>query len=185
MQYCNIILTPHINPKNIYPMQQSSNSQTTQLSYPPCFRLDTSHQPLNLPNTENHPKHEQDPLPIIDLNRINLDILEEACTDWGIFRLVNHGIPLILLSKLYEHVVKVFEIGFETKQDMFGEISKDVMSYFWGTPALTPGGVALYKDQGVVNYNWVEGLNFVLSQPLNVNLDQYPLIRDTRLALSF
>jgi hypothetical protein len=174
-------------------MQNPSHSQTTPLSYPPCFRPNTpqlSHQ-TNTPHDQKL-ELEHDPLPVIDFQHINLKKLEEACMDWGIFRLVNHDIPLTLMSKVHEHVAKVFDIGFETKQKMFETIPASVLSYFWGTPALTPAGVALYKDgdkqsdQGTISYNWVEGLNYPLSQGyLDFCLDQYPVVRDMRLAFSF
>ncbi|GKA61129.1 gibberellin 2-beta-dioxygenase 8 [Tanacetum coccineum] len=173
-------------------MQNSSHSVTTSLSYPPCFRPN-SPQLSQQPNTPHDQKHEleHDPLPVIDLQHINLKKLEEACKDWGIFRLVNHGIPLTLMSKVHEHVAKVFDIGFETKQNIFESIPASVLSYFWGTPALTPAGVALYKDgdnkqsdQGTISYNWVEGLNYPLSQgSLDFCLDQYPMVRDMRTSL--
>ncbi|XP_071741789.1 gibberellin 2-beta-dioxygenase 8-like [Rutidosis leptorrhynchoides] len=167
-------------------MQMSS--QTILESYPSCFRPNTQQSLLNQTKTNltsyNDVDPKLDPLPVIDLKQFDLIELEQACTDRGIFRLVNHGIPLILLSKLHEHVVKVYELEFEYKKSLFASIPNDVISYFWGTPALTPTGVALYKDQRtVVDYNWVEGLNFPLSQPSHVDLDQHPLVRDMRMLL--
>nr|QCQ83072.1 putative gibberellin 2-beta-dioxygenase 8 [Ambrosia artemisiifolia] len=150
-------------------------------SYPPCFRHQFSDQtPNQLSNNDKNNHEQQDPLPSIDLQQINLKQLESACTDWGIFRLVNHGIPSGLLSELHEHAVKIFELEFESKQRLFESVSSSVMSYFWGTPALTPAGVALRKDEGTVDYNWVEGLNIPLSQPSQVDLVHQPLIRDFR-----
>ncbi|KAK1412752.1 hypothetical protein QVD17_34248 [Tagetes erecta] len=153
-------------------------------SYPPCFRQHFSDQ-INHQSTPNHQNQEEqlqlDPIPLIDLRQINLQKLEQACTDWGIFRLINHSIPVDLLSELHEHTVKVFELGFESKQKLFESIPSSVMSYFWGTPAITPAGVAvaLYKDEGtVVNYNWVEGLNIPVGQ--SSQLHHHPFISDFR-----
>ncbi|KAI3767057.1 hypothetical protein L2E82_17138 [Cichorium intybus] len=79
-------------------------------------------------------------------------------------------------------------MGFESQQKLFGSIPTSALSYFWGTPALTPAGVALYKDdnhqkdQRTMNYNWVEGLNVPLTQPPHLQLDGFPLIRDWRKA---
>ncbi|KAJ0902172.1 putative gibberellin 2-beta-dioxygenase [Helianthus annuus] len=158
-------------------MQQFSHS------YPPCFRHQFSDQPTDeLSDNDNHHTHEQDPLPSIDLHQINLKKLEEACTDWGIFRLVNHGIPSGLLSELHKHAVQLFGLKFESKQKLFESVPLSAMSYFWGTPAITPAGVplALCKEKGIVNYNWVEGLNIPLSQPSKVDLVHQPLLRDFR-----
>ncbi|KAM0044715.1 putative gibberellin 2-beta-dioxygenase [Helianthus debilis subsp. tardiflorus] len=163
-------------------MQQFSHS------YPPCFRHQFSDQLTDeLSGNDNHHTHEQDPLPSIDLHQLNLKKLEEACTDWGIFRLVNHGIPSGLLSELYEHAARMFGLEFESKQKLFESVPLSAMSYFWGTPAVTPAGVplALCKEKGIVNYNWVEGLNIPLSQPSKVDLVHQPLLRDFRLVSLF
>ncbi|KAI3760397.1 hypothetical protein L1987_50792 [Smallanthus sonchifolius] len=158
--------------------------QTISESYPPCFRPNTQQFSDQIHNeVAGNDDHQQDPLPLIDLQQINLQKLEEACTDWGIFRLANHGIPPDLLSDLHEHAVRVFELGFESKQTLFESIPSSAISYFWGTPALTPAGVALYKDQGTLNYNWVEGLNIPLSQPSLVDLHHHPLLSDFRMLL--
>lgn len=167
-----------LNPNS---MQQSPSPQ----SYPPCFR------PNHLSDQIHHNhvaeiKHEQeDPLPVIDLGRIDLWKLNEACTDWGIFRLINHGIPSTLLSELHEHTVRVFDLGFESKRSLFASIPTSAISYFWGTAALTPAGDALYKgsnhENDSKNHNWVEGLNVPLGQSSQVQLHQHPLLHDFRI----
>lgn len=171
-------------------MRKSSlNPQAIPESYPPCFRPNTQQSSEQDVDKLDDQENEEDRIPVIDLRRMDLEKLEDACTDWGIFRLINHGIPLTLLSELHEHAVRVFEMGFESKQTLFGSIPTSALSYFWGTPALTPAGVALYKDsndqkdRGIVNYNWVEGLNVPLSQPTHLQLDQHPLLRDLRILL--
>ncbi|XVE79379.1 hypothetical protein DITRI_Ditri14bG0053800 [Diplodiscus trichospermus] len=98
-----------------------------------------------------------DPIPVLDLQSLSLDKVGDVCKDWGLFRLVNHGIPLNLLSKLEDHAKKLFSLSFESKQALL----TSPMSYFWGTPALTPSGTAL---RGALNINWLEGLNVPLSQ---------------------
>ncbi|KAL4558371.1 hypothetical protein LXL04_036570 [Taraxacum kok-saghyz] len=169
---------------------QKSSLQVPQ-SYPPCFRPNTQQSSDQILDKCDDRENEEDPFPVIDLRRIDLEKLEDACTDWGLFRLVNHDIPLTLLSELHEHATRVFEMGFESKQTLFESIPTSVLSYFWGTPALTPAGAALYKDnnhqkekdQGAVNYNWVEGLNVPLSQSTQLPLDQHPLLRDLKILL--
>lgn len=169
--------------------KSSSDPQAIPDSYPPCFRPNTQQYSPQIVDKLDDRENEEDPLPVIDLRSIDLEKLEDACTDWGIFRLINHGIPLNLLSELHEHAARIFEMGFESKQKLFGSIPTSALSYFWGTPALTPAGVALYKDdnhqkdKGTVNYNWVEGLNVPLTQPPHLQLDGHPLIRDLRILL--
>ncbi|GFY99335.1 2-oxoglutarate (2OG) and Fe(II)-dependent oxygenase superfamily protein [Actinidia rufa] len=66
-------------------------------SYPPLFRPNTT--ALNGPDPNNlhtpDPEPNPDPLPVIDLECLSRDDerpkLAQACQDWGIFRLVNHG----------------------------------------------------------------------------------------------
>ncbi|KAL8225136.1 hypothetical protein R6Q57_017693 [Mikania cordata] len=181
-------IASHLQPPTVPHINPSSMQQLFPESYPPCFRLNTQllsdqiavKQPVN-----GDERKYEDPLPLIDLQQINLQKLEEACTDWGIFRLINHGIPTELLSELHQHAVKVFELGFELKRTLFESIPSSAMSYFWGTPAITPAGDALtlYKDQGTVNYNWVEGLNIPVSQSSQVDHVHHPLLRDFRLLL--
>ncbi|XWS52974.1 hypothetical protein CRYUN_Cryun11dG0118100 [Craigia yunnanensis] len=134
-------------------------------SYPPVFRQlygapqiselknysmeDTTQDSVSIPLV--------DPIPQVDLQCLSLDKLGEACKDWGLFRLDNHGIPPSLLSKLQDQAKMLFSLSFESKQALL----TSPMSYFWGTPALTPSGAAL---RGALNINWLEGLNVPLSQ---------------------
>jgi len=131
-------------------------------SYPPVFRQqyigiqqnsgldDTTEQIQEVVN--------DDAIPVLDFQCLDLGKLQEACEDWGLFRLVNHGIPLTLMSQLRDHSRNLFSLTFESKQELF----TNPMSYFWGTTALTPTGAAL--SIGPQNINWVEGLNIPLSQ---------------------
>lgn len=124
-------------------------------SYPPLFR-----QPIQSIDPDDSIKEisDSDYLPLIDLECLNLDTLDDACKDWGLFRLVNHGVPITLLNQLEDHARKLFSLSFESKKAVF----VNPISYFWGTPALTASGEAL--SRGPQNVNWVEGFNVPLSQ---------------------
>ena len=117
------------------------------------------------------------PLPVMDLECMEMEKLGEVCREWGIFRLVNHGIPLSLLSQLEDHAKRLFGLPFESKEAVF----TTPVSYFWGTPALTKSGVAL--SQTPQNVNWVEGFNVPLSQ-LPLLQTQDPIIASFRYILS-
>ncbi|KAI4357563.1 hypothetical protein L6164_001503 [Bauhinia variegata] len=130
-------------------------------SYPPPFRHQNSqtHYPDQV-NSLSDP----DPIPVIDLDGLNQNLdepkkLEEACREWGLFRLANHGIPLTLLSQLHDLAKEIFSISFESKQ---ASTANSPISYFWGTAALTPKGTALAR--GSQSINWLEGFNIPLSQ---------------------
>lgn len=143
-------------------------------SYPPPFR-----QPPQNSQSENYTTttttitntqlKDSDFIPIIDLQCLNQleneqQYFEDACKNWGLFRLVNHGVPPTLLSQLQDHAKKLFSLSFESKQALF----TSPLSYFWGTPALTPSGAALSSQ----NINWVEGLNVPLCQLSQIQTPQ-------------
>ncbi|XP_061374763.1 gibberellin 2-beta-dioxygenase 8-like [Gastrolobium bilobum] len=129
-------------------------------SYPPILRHPHHHyQPPNPdPVNNNDPIQDPDPVPVIDLQCLDQDKnkFDEACKDWGLFRLVNHGVPLTLLKQLQDLAKELFSMSFESKQDA---CTASPVAYFWGTPALTPSGTALTGD-----INLVEGFNVPLSQ---------------------
>ncbi|KAK6938087.1 Non-hem dioxygenase N-terminal domain [Dillenia turbinata] len=134
---------------------------STYASYPPLFRpLESQTQDAFEPeNTAKQIPNSTDPLPLIDLQCLDPEKLREACTDWGMFRLVNHGIPPTLLEKFQEHTKTIFSIPFESKHALF---KSSVLGYFWGTTVLTQSGVAL--SRGPNNINWLEGIHVPLSQ---------------------
>ncbi|KAF5446706.1 hypothetical protein F2P56_032310 [Juglans regia] len=135
-----------------------SESEVNFDSYPPVFRQLRQHtQNFDTVGAINQVP-DSDPIPVIDLQCLDLEQLGEVCRDWGLFRLVNHGVPPTLLSQLQDHAKKLFSLPFETKQAIFSS----PLSYFWGTPVLTPSGAAL--QIGPQNVNWVEGLNAPLLQ---------------------
>lgn len=131
-------------------------------SYPPPFRsLNNSTQIVDSDEKAN-PVHDlEDPIPLVDLQSLKLGKqLGEACEQWGIFRLVNHGVPPTLLSQLQDHAETFFSLPFESKQSLI----TSPLSYFWGTPALTPTGAALYRKGTLENINLVEGFNVPIAQ---------------------
>ncbi|KAI5408675.1 hypothetical protein KIW84_054492 [Lathyrus oleraceus] len=149
-------------------------------SYPPILRHQNN-QPQNLTNPNNttdpNPIQDSDPVPTIDLKYLNHKNLDEACKEWGLFRLVNHGIPLTLMEQLQDVTIQVFSLSFESKQEACNECP---ITYFWGTPALTPSGKAL--SNGTQNINWVEGFDVPLSK-LEQFQHQVPSLESIRLLL--
>ncbi|KAL1827449.1 hypothetical protein ACET3Z_005861 [Daucus carota] len=111
---------------------------------------------------------DSDNLPVIDFQCINEEKqkLHEACMDWGIFRLVNHGIPSCLLNQLHETSKQLFHYSFEAKQGLF---SNSPITYFRGTPALDSQGRALQPPR---NVECMEGFNVPLNQLLNAHASQ-------------
>ncbi|KAG8484812.1 hypothetical protein CXB51_021537 [Gossypium anomalum] len=124
-------------------------------SYPPLFNQQ-SHQTQIIDIDEPIQDLEDlDLIPIIDLQCLNLDKPEEACKDWGLFRLVNHGIPSKLMTQIQDQAKNLFSLSFEHKQ----AILSNPLSYFWGTTARSISGAALRSPKTI---SWVEVINFPL-----------------------
>ncbi|KAF7816115.1 Gibberellin 2-beta-dioxygenase 8 [Senna tora] len=135
-------------------------------SYPPEFRhLQTSQNPNPNQDTDDvEPDKEADPIP-----------------DWGAFRLINHGIPLSLLSQLEEQAKQLFSKPFEFKQASCSTTNNSPIKYFWGTPALTPSGATTLTH----TINLVEGFNVFLAQlsQFQPHHHQLPLLESFRVVL--
>nr|VDC86486.1 unnamed protein product [Brassica rapa] len=134
-------------------------------SYPPAFRR-VINDGARSATAEIEPVcvHDKDiDIPVIDFECLDKEILTEACRDWGIFRLKNHGVPLPLMSQLQEISESLLSLPFENKQKLFAAVNSP-MSYFWGTPALNRSGDALKRGAQASNASMVEGFNVPLSK---------------------
>ncbi|RDY13507.1 Gibberellin 2-beta-dioxygenase 8, partial [Mucuna pruriens] len=147
-------------------------------SLPPVLRH-LRHAPPSLSGDDGgDPIHEElDPLPAIDLECLTHDKkkLEEACKHWGLFRLVNHGVPSTLLTQLQNQAQQLFSLSFESKH---ASCNASPLSYFSGTPVLTPSGTALTRAPE--NINLLEGFNMPLGQ-LSQFQSQFPVLESFRL----
>ncbi|CAN1354588.1 Gibberellin 2-beta-dioxygenase 8 [Linum perenne] len=87
-----------------------------------------------------------------------MEKLREACREWGIFRVVNHGVPTLLMDQIKSVARDLFSQPFESKRSLFSADGDHATSssYSWGTPALTSSG----RPLSVQEVNWVEGFNF-------------------------
>ncbi|XP_059661984.1 protein DOWNY MILDEW RESISTANCE 6-like [Cornus florida] len=63
-------------------------------------------------------------IPVIDLSGLNgssesrittIQAIDSACVEWGIFRVVNHGIKISLMEEMLEAVVGFFNLSLEEK----------------------------------------------------------------------
>ncbi|KAE8056384.1 hypothetical protein FH972_013162 [Carpinus fangiana] len=157
-------------------MSESEVTMNLELeTYPPLFR-----QLNNQSRTHGkviEPVGEPElPMPVIDLHCLSPEELGGACRDWGLFRLVNHGVPSTLLRQLHEHAKELFSLSFECKKEIFCSPS----SYLWGTTATSTSGAALLT--GPQNIHWVEGFHFPLGQ-LSQLQTQDPTLASFRLLL--
>ncbi|KAL1197230.1 Gibberellin 2-beta-dioxygenase 6 [Cardamine amara subsp. amara] len=136
-----------------------SNSE----SYPPAFRgLTNDGDPPATAEIEPVLIQDKDiQIPVIDLERLDKEILREACREWGIFRLENHGVPLPLMSQLQEISESLLNLPFKNKRELFAAVNSP-LSYFYGTPALNRSGDVLQRGTRASNMNMVEGFNVPL-----------------------
>ncbi|KAH7833358.1 hypothetical protein Vadar_005469 [Vaccinium darrowii] len=153
-------------------------------SYPPLFR------PNNIPihdlNRNNHsptpiPDPNPDPIPVIVFqNLTGHDAVFEACRNWGVFRLVNHGIPDTLLNQVHDQADEVFSLRFNSKHALK---SCAAMAYFWGTPALTPIGETIKRGPTLpTEMKWFEGFNLLMNQLSQLKVED-PVFDNFRLVL--
>ncbi|KAL2232830.1 UNVERIFIED_CONTAM: putative 2-oxoglutarate-dependent dioxygenase [Sesamum indicum] len=147
-------------------------------SYPPLFRPipGVDHGEQYSPNPEFDSDSESD-IPVVDLgsSMSPAENLSEICREWGMFRLVNHGVPMELLTQLHEHANKLFSLDFESKQ----ALTTTPIFYFWGSPALTMSGNVQQTGPCADNLNWLEGLNVPLANNSNFEYDD-PLLESFR-----
>ncbi|KAL4333383.1 hypothetical protein GQ457_07G042330 [Hibiscus cannabinus] len=139
-------------------------------SYPPVFRhLTGTASPPPAPSSSSVR------IPVVDLESLSLEKLGEACKEWGVFRLLNHGIPPTLLAKLEEQVKVLFSLSFHSKQ---------TLSYFWGTPVPVPVLTPSHSRDAALPlcFNWLEGINVPLTQLPHFH-SHHPMLEDFRHSL--
>lgn len=100
-------------------------------------------------------------IPVIDLERLDMEKLREACKDWGIFHLENNGIPSTLMSQVKEITESVLSLPFEEKRKLFGVNSP--LSYYWGTHTVSPSGNAIKRAPQESSGHLFEGINVPLA----------------------
>ncbi|KAF5468396.1 hypothetical protein F2P56_012548 [Juglans regia] len=128
-------------------IENMSESEVSFDSYPLVFRQLKQHtQNFDTVGAINQVP-DSDPIPVIDLQCLDLDQLGEVSRYWGLFRFVNHGVPPTLLSQLQDDAKNLFSLPFETKQAIFSS----PLSYFGGTAVLTPSGAAVQIGPQNVN----------------------------------
>ncbi|OIW02580.1 hypothetical protein TanjilG_24031 [Lupinus angustifolius] len=149
-------------------------------SFPPHFRNLSHHQPPSpAPEDGGNPTKYLESLPIIDLENLSNDKnkVEEACKNWGLFRLVNHGIPSSLLSQLHEQTKQVFFLSYESKH---ASCDGSNVNYFCGSTALTPSGTTIPTERH--NTNFFEGFG-IPSDQLSKFHPQLPDLESFRVLL--
>ena len=107
-------------------------------------------------------------VPVIDLSQTDneslVDLVSKASKDWGLFQVVNHGIPSELISKLQ----KVGKEFFELPQE-----EKEVIAKPEGYKGVEGYGTKLQKEvQG--KKGWVDHLFHIVWPPSFINYHFWP-----------
>ncbi|KAA3471722.1 gibberellin 2-beta-dioxygenase 8-like [Gossypium australe] len=124
-------------------------------SYPPLFNQQSNQTQIIDIDEPIQDVEDLDLIPNIDLQCLNCDKLEEACKNWDLFRLINHGIPSKLMTQIQDQARNLFCLSFEHKQS----ILSSPLSYFWGTTFRAISRVALRSPNTI---SWVKIINFPL-----------------------
>lgn len=103
-----------------------------------------------------------EPVPVVDLSDPNaLTLVSEACKSWGVFQVINHGVPITLLDAIDDAGRKLFALPAELKQKAARR--PDGFSGF-GQPRIAP-----FFDKQM----WYEGFT-VLGSPLELVSKLWP-----------
>lgn len=145
-------------------------------SYPPSFR-----PPPGAPSPGPSPPMDptlEDTIPVIDFQDLDSGSLAKACREWGIFRVIDHGIPVELLTEVLDLTNRFFSQSFERKQ---GTVV-DPLFYFSGSPSLSMSGNSQQTGPSVETQNCLEGLNVPLDKVSKAGF-QDPLLQNFRSVL--
>ncbi|ERM97315.1 hypothetical protein AMTRI_Chr04g183840 [Amborella trichopoda] len=107
-------------------------------------------------------------LPVIDLSNPDQESLVQdmakAAQEWGIFQIINHGIPQQVVEELQRVGKEFFELP---------QVEKERIARNSASPALEGYGTQLQKDlQGKLS--WVDFLFHNIWPPSRINFDKWP-----------
>ncbi|XP_057795864.1 flavonol synthase/flavanone 3-hydroxylase-like [Salvia miltiorrhiza] len=107
-------------------------------------------------------------VPVIDLGGGDIDdktrrLISEASSDWGIFQVVNHGIPDEVIAKLQRVGREFFELPEEEKELIAKTPDSGIQGY----------GTSLQKEVEAKK-GWVDHLFHIIWPPAAINYDFWP-----------
>ncbi|VVB00959.1 unnamed protein product [Arabis nemorensis] len=137
-------------------------------SYPPEFRpLMSEHAEPEITVEPDINRSKDINIPVIDMERLDMEKLREACRDWGIFHLENSGIPSTVMSQVKEITESLLSLPFEEKRKLFGVNSP--LSYYWGTHTVSPSGNTMKRAPQESSGHLFEGINVPLASLAHVD----------------
>ncbi|XP_039145610.1 1-aminocyclopropane-1-carboxylate oxidase homolog 2-like [Dioscorea cayenensis subsp. rotundata] len=94
-------------------------------------------------------------IPIIDMSLprpVAVDLIHSACRDWGIFQLINHGIPLSIIDNTISVVRSFHELPPSIRSQYYKREHGAAVKYF-SNPDLFLSSVATWKDTLHVSFS--------------------------------
>ncbi|WOL01908.1 hypothetical protein Cni_G10627 [Canna indica] len=138
---------------------EQEEQAAADFSYPPLFLQSNTNTNPTVPdpsppesNTIGFDGGAAIDVPVFDLQSLDLTALGEACRDWGLFRLINHGIPPLVSVAIQGQAREILALPFDEKA---ARLTRPGFFYFWGTPALT---------LKLKEINWLEGIHVPLGR---------------------
>jgi len=128
---------------------------------PRMFHYPNLNLNLNLNSTHESDSSSKFNVPVIDLQNIHtnpclyagvLDKIRSACSEWGCFQVINHGIPVSVLDEMISGICKFHEQEAEERKPFYTrDTSKKVRYFSNGT---------LFRDPAA---NWRDTIAFFTS----------------------
>ncbi|XP_006280652.2 probable flavonol synthase 6 [Capsella rubella] len=136
----------HTSPQSLLTETNTINLKKDQYTSPPSLLTETNTINGKKDQHTSPPSSLTEKLPVIDLSDPNEELitnqLVKASEEWGIFQVVNHGIPAELMQQLQDSGRKFFELPVSEKEtvrkpadstDMEGYFTKDPKNFkAWG-----------------------------------------------------
>ncbi|EOA13631.1 hypothetical protein CARUB_v10026702mg [Capsella rubella] len=161
----NVKKDQHTSPQSLLAETNTINLKNDQNTSPTSLLTETI--PINV-KKDHHtspPPLLTETLPIIDLSDPREEIvtnkLVKASEEWGVFQVVNHGIPAELMQQLQDSGRKFFELPVSEKETVRKPAdSTDMEGYFTKGPNI-------FKD-------WGDHLLHKISPPSSINYRYWP-----------
>ncbi|GLT64751.1 hypothetical protein SLA2020_372230 [Shorea laevis] len=112
-------------------------------------------------NFTNDPHNEADPdpeesIPIVDLSLLTsgsadqrskiIHDLGKACQEWGLFMVINHGVPESLIGMMFDCCQQFFDLPEEEKKEFQGKHVLDTIRYGTSVDNFSNGKVVFWRD---------------------------------------
>ncbi|KAG0626843.1 hypothetical protein M758_2G155900 [Ceratodon purpureus] len=114
-------------------------------------------------------------VPVVDLQGVDgerrhlvVQQIRRACEDWGVFQVINHGVPVALLTAMLQQAKEFFQLPVEEKR----KLSTTWVNQTTPQPVLLQGYSS--KEYGKCFLQWGEQLRHIISPVWERNYELWP-----------